>query len=82
MPTLIISGWTSVPGQFSYLLLLQLWGLLLNFDWLAHLVKCPNVKPLIVIYRRGNLEYHHWVCTLTYRPLSHTSGLDLFKHDY
>ena len=33
----------------------QLWGLLLNFDWLVQ-----TFEPLIVIYGRGNFVYHHW----------------------
>ena len=30
--------------MFSYSLAYQLWVLLLNFDWLAHQVECPNVS--------------------------------------
>ena len=29
-----------------------------------------SFQPLIVIYRRGNFVYHHWVCTSIYRSLS------------
>ena len=32
--------------KFSYLLAQQLWGLLLNFDWLVYEVECPNVSTI------------------------------------
>ena len=28
-------------------------------------------QPLIVIYRKGNFDYHHWGYTLIYQPLSY-----------
>ena len=44
---------------FSFSLAKQLWGFLLNFDWLVFEVECPNFQPVIVIYRRSNFVYHH-----------------------
>ena len=29
---------------FSYRLAQQIWGLLMNFDWLVHKAECPNVS--------------------------------------
>ena len=40
--------------MFSYSLAYQLWGLLLNFNWLVFKFSVPMFQPLIVIYRRGN----------------------------
>ena len=58
-----------------YSLAQQLWGLLLNFDCLIHL-GIQTLQPLIVIYTRGNLMYHHWVgmymIVLSLRSLSNT----------
>ena len=30
--------------RLSYSLALQTWGLLMNLDWLVHLIQCPNVS--------------------------------------
>ena len=35
------------------------------------LLSVQMFQPLIVIYRRGNYVYHHWVCTSIYWPLSY-----------
>ena len=43
---------------FSFSLAEQLWGLLLNFDWLF--------QPLIVTYRMGNFVYHKREYTKVY----------------
>ena len=37
-------------------------GHLLDFDWLIHEVKCPNVST--------TNRNHHWGCTSIYQPLS------------
>ena len=43
-----------------YSLASQLWGLLLNFDWLVHEVGCPNVLTNNYdLHRRGDFVYHH-----------------------
>ena len=49
---------------FSYLLAYQPWGLLLNFDWLVHLVDCPNVTTTICNLQKKNFVYHHRGCTM------------------
>ena len=38
--------------MLSYTLASQLWGLLLNFDWLVHLIKCPNASTTNCNYRK------------------------------
>ena len=44
--------------MFSYSLSLTTLGTLLNFDRLDG----KTFQPLIVIYRKGDFVYHHWVC--------------------
>ena len=51
----------------SHALAQQLLGVLLN--WFMKL-SVQTFLPLILIYRRGNFEYHYWECTFIYRPLS------------
>ena len=49
----------SLITKFSYSLAQQHWGLLLNLFWFIK-KSVQTLQPLIVIYRRGNFEYHHW----------------------
>ena len=43
----------------SYLLAKQLWGLLLNFDWLVHdKLSVQTIQPQILIYISGNFKYN------------------------
>ena len=55
---------------FSFSLAQQLWGLLLNFDWLVHQVECTNVSTFNC---KVHYVYHHWGCTLINRTLSYHS---------
>ncbi len=54
--------------SFIITLPLQLWGVLMNFDWL---VICQNIQLLIKIYRRVNVVYYHRGSASIYRPLSY-----------
>ena len=47
----------SFINMFSTLLDKQILGL--GFDWLVHLLDCPNVSTIIVIHRRDNFVYCH-----------------------
>ena len=50
---------------------LQLWGFLLNFDWLVSQLSVLTFQPLIIIYRRGNFMFYLWGCISFYRSLSY-----------
>ena len=59
---------TRVPKSDNNILLFVGFGdFLLKFYWLVQ-VECPNVSK----YRRGNIVFHHWECTLIYRSLSYS----------
>ena len=47
------TGPQSFMITFSYSLALQLWGLLLKFDWLVHQVECPNVSTTNYKLQKG-----------------------------
>ncbi len=56
---------------FSYSLPQQLWELLLNFFWMVHLTKCPNVLTTNINPQKGYFCAYHWGYTSIYRPLSY-----------
>ena len=58
---------------FSYWLAWQLWGLSCNQFMIGLFIKLSvqMFQPLIVIYKRGNIVYHHWGCAFIHRLLSY-----------
>ena len=68
-----LAVYSTSPQSFIITILIGLLnnflGLILNFDWLIHIVECSNVST-IEIYRRGNFVYHHLGCTSINWPLS------------
>ena len=44
-----LAVYNTSPQTFYY----QLWGLLMNFDWLIHSVECPNVSATNCNLQRG-----------------------------
>ena len=52
--------------MFSYLLALQLWRLLLNFDWFGHKIKCPNV-----LTNKWYLQNGFCLSVISNQPLSY-----------
>ena len=74
-----ITGSHSFIITFSYSLDLQLWRLcwILN-GWLIKFSVQP-FKSLFVIYRMGNIGYHHWGCPSIYRPSLAVSDINRYK---
>ena len=62
--------WTSLK-LFSYSLVYQLWGLLLNWIGWSIQLSVQAFQLLIVSYKRGNFVNHHLSCTSIYWPLSY-----------
>ena len=55
----------------SVFLFVGFWDLYWIFICLFIKLSVQTFQPLIVIYRRENFVYHHWVCTLISLPLSY-----------
>ena len=46
-------------------------------DWIIKM-RVQTFQPLIVIYRRGNFDYHHLGCTSIYKPFFYLHSYSVF----